>query len=82
MARGKCRNPCSRNQDYLASLEPSSPTKANTGYPNTPEKQDLDLKSHFMMMMVVVVVVEDFKDINYSLQEIQDNTGKQVDALK
>jgi len=37
----------------------------NTGYQNTPEKQDLDLKSHFMMMM------EDFKKvINNSLKEI------------
>jgi len=33
-----------RNQDYLASSEPNSPIKANTGYSNTPEKQDLDLK--------------------------------------
>jgi len=54
MARGK-----RRNQDYVASSEPSSPTKANIGYANTPEKQDLDLKSHFMRTM------EDFKkDIN------------------
>jgi len=42
-----------------------------------PEKQDLDLKSHFMMMM------EDFKmDINNSLKEIQDNKRKQVEAIK
>ena len=49
----------------------------NPGYPNTPEKQDSDLKSHLMMM------IEDFKkDINNSLKEIQENTGKQVEALK
>jgi len=35
MARGKQRNLSNRNQDYLASSEPISPTKANTGYPNT-----------------------------------------------
>jgi len=51
----------------LVSLEPSSFTKANTGYPNTLEKQDLDLKSHLMM------IIEDFKkDIKNSLKEIQD----------
>jgi ribosome recycling factor len=43
----------------------------------TQEKQDSDLKSHLMMM------TEDFrKDINNSLKEIQENTGKQVEALK
>jgi len=51
MARGKPRNPSNRNQDYMASSEPNSSTKANTEYPNTPEKQDLDLKSHLTMMM-------------------------------
>lgn len=29
---------------YLATSEPSSPTKASPGYFNTPEKQDLHLK--------------------------------------
>jgi chromosome segregation ATPase len=47
------------------------------GYPNTPKKQESDLKSHIMMM------IEDFKkDINKSLKEIQENTGKQLEALK
>ena len=77
MARGKGKNISNRNQGYLASSEPSSPTTASPGYPNTPEKQDSDLKSHLMMM------IEDFKkDINNSLKEIQENTGKQVEALK
>ena len=76
MVRGKYKNLRNRNQGYLASSEPSSPTKASPEYPNTPEKQDLDLKSHLMMM------IEDFKkDINNSIEEIQ-NTGKQVEALK
>jgi chromosome segregation ATPase len=52
----------------LASLEPSYPTTASPGYLNTPEKQDLVLKSHLIML------IEDFK------KEIQENTGKQ--ALK
>jgi hypothetical protein len=46
----------------------------NPGYPNTPEKQGSDLKSHLMLM-----VIKDFKDKNNSLKE---NTGKQVEALK
>jgi hypothetical protein len=47
------------------------------GYPNTPEKQDTDLKSYLMRM------VEDFKrNINNSLKEMQKNKGKQVDAIK
>jgi gas vesicle protein len=41
------------------------------------EKKVSDLKSYLMMM------VEDIKkDINNSLKEIQENTAKQVEALK
>ena len=77
MAGGKHKNISNRNQGYLASSEPNSPTIASPGYTITPEKQDMDLKSLLMMMM------EDFKkDINNSLKEIQENTGKQVEALK
>jgi DNA anti-recombination protein RmuC len=66
-----------RNQDYLASSEPNSTTIASPGYTITAESQDSDQKSLLMMMM------EDFKkDINNSLKEIQENTGKQVEALK
>jgi hypothetical protein len=75
--RGKCKNLTNRNQGYLASSEPCSPTTANPGYPNTPEKQVSDLKSHFIMM------IEDFKkDISNLLKEIQESTGRQVVALK
>jgi hypothetical protein len=28
------------------------------------------------------MLVEDFKDINNSLKEMQENTGKQLEALK
>ena len=53
------------------------PTTVSTGHPNTPEKQDSDVKSYLMML------VEDFKKgINNSLKEIQDNTAKQVEVLK
>ena len=54
----------------MASSEPNSPTVASPGYTITPEKQDTDLKSLLMMMM------EDFK------KEIQENTGKQLEAFK
>ena len=77
IVKGKYKNISNRNQGYLTSSEPSSPTTVSPGYPNTPEKQDSDLKSHLMMM------IEDFKkDINNSFKEIQENTGKQVEALK
>jgi hypothetical protein len=46
------------------------------GYPNTPNKQDADLKSHLMM------VVDLKKGINNSFKEIKENTAKQVEALK
>jgi hypothetical protein len=77
MARGKGKKISNRNQGYKASSEPSSSTAGSPGYPNTPEKQDSDLKSHLMMR------IEDFKkDINNSLKQIQENTGKQVEVLK
>jgi chromosome segregation ATPase len=76
MVGSKCRNRSNRNQSYLASLEPNSPTIASPGYTITPEKQDMDLKSLLMMMM------ENYKkDINNSLKEIQQNTSKQVKEL-
>jgi len=51
-------------------------TTANTGYPNKLEEQDTDLKFHLMM----IEAVKD--DINNSFREIQENTGKQAEALK
>ena len=75
--RGKGKDISNRNQGYLASSEPSSPTTASPGYPNTMEDQDSHLKSYLMM------IIEDFKkDINDSLKEIQENTDKKIEALK
>jgi hypothetical protein len=54
----------------LASSESNSPTIASPGYTTTPEKQDMDLKSLLMM------IIKDFK------KEIQENTGKQLEAFK
>jgi cell division protein FtsI/penicillin-binding protein 2 len=74
-ARGK--NISNRNQGCLASSEPSSSTTVSPEkQKNTPEKQDSDLKSHLMMM------IEGIKDINNFLKIIQENTGKQLEALK
>jgi hypothetical protein len=75
--KGKRKNFTNRNQEQWASSEPSTPTIVSPGYPNTPEKQAVDLKLYLM------VVVEDFKkDINNSLKEIQEYTAKQVEVLK
>jgi hypothetical protein len=65
MVRGKGKKKKSnRNHGYLAYSEPSSPTIVNPGYPNTPEKQDSDLKPHLIMM------VDDFKkNINNPLKK-------------
>jgi DNA anti-recombination protein RmuC len=79
MAGGKHKNISNRNQGYLASSEPNSPTIASPGYTITQENQDSDLKLLLMMM------AEDFKmaeNINNSLKEIQENTSKQLEALK
>jgi predicted RNase H-like nuclease (RuvC/YqgF family) len=77
MAKGKHKNFTNRNQDHSSSSEPCTTTSACPGYPNTPEKQDSDLKAYLM------ILVEDFKkEINKSLKEIQENTAKQVEVLK
>ena len=57
--------------------KPVLPPQQFLDTPNTREKQDSNLKSYFM------VLVEDFKkDINNSLEEIQENTAKQIETIK
>jgi hypothetical protein len=63
MVRGKCKNINHRNQGYLASSEPSSPTLASPRYPITPEKQDSDLNS-------LLMIEDSKKDINNCFKEI------------
>jgi hypothetical protein len=77
MAGGKHKNISNRNQGYLVSSEPNSPTITSPGYTITPENQDLDLKS-----LLIKMIKDIKKDINNSLKEIQENTGKQIEALK
>jgi hypothetical protein len=75
--KSRCKNLTNRNQDHSPSSEPSTPTSASPGYPNTPEKLDPDLKAYLIMM------VEDIKkDINNSLKEIKENTAKDLQVLK
>jgi F0F1-type ATP synthase membrane subunit b/b' len=60
----------------LASTGPSSPTTVNHRYPNSPGKQESDIKSHLLMM------IEEVKEyVNNSLKGIQ-NRNKQVEDLK
>ena len=77
MAKGRGKNLTYSNQWYLASSESSYPTTASPWYPQQLEKQVLDLKSHLMML------IEDFKkDINNSLEKIQENRFKREKVLK
>jgi hypothetical protein len=76
MAKGKHKTLSNRSQNLWASSEPSSPITANSEYTNTPENQESVLKSYLMK------IIESFKeDINNSLEEIQENTGKQLKEL-
>jgi hypothetical protein len=77
MAKAKCKNCTSRNQDHSPSSEHSTATPPSPGNPNTTEKLDPDLKAYLMKM------VEDIKkDFNNSLKEIQENTAKELQVLK
>ena len=80
----------------MAASEPNSPTTASPGYPNTPEKQDLDLKS-LVMMLVKEHMKDILKEIQWkmdqklealtretqkSVKEIQENMGQKIEANK
>jgi hypothetical protein len=68
MARGKYKYISNKNQGYLASLQPSFPTTTSFGYPNTPEKQDSNVKSQLMLM------IKNFKkEINNSFKDTGDH---------
>jgi hypothetical protein len=76
MAKDKDKNLTNRNQDCKPSSELST-SNSMRKQDNTPEKQDLGLKSYFMML------VEDFKqEINNSVKELQENMAKEVEGLK
>jgi hypothetical protein len=59
VGKSKLKKLTNRNQDYLATSEPSYPTTASPRFVNTLEKQNVDLTSYLM------ILVEEFKkDIN------------------
>ena len=61
MVRGNHKNISNRNQDYLASSEPSSPNTASPEYPRAPKSKTQIKKSHLIMM-------KDFKKENKTKQ--------------
>jgi hypothetical protein len=76
LERGKQKIIRNRSQYKWKPSEPSSPT-TSPEYTNTPENQEANLKTYLMK------IIDFFKeDINNSLKEIQENTGKQGKALK
>ena len=66
MAKGKCRSIINRNQGIMLASEPNYPTIESPGYPNTPEKQEMDLKA-----LVRMLLEEHMKDINKSLKKFR-----------
>jgi hypothetical protein len=76
MVKGKLKTISNRSQNTWASPEPSSQTTTSPEYTNIPESKKSVLKCYLMK------IIESFKeDINKSLKEIQENTGKQVKKL-
>ena len=57
----------------MSASEPSSPTAVSAGYYNTPEKQDLDLKSLVRMLIA--------EHIDKSLKEIQERMDQKLEAF-
>jgi cytochrome c551/c552 len=77
MAKGKPKNLTNKNQNHLASSEPTTPNTVCPGYSNIAKKQASNLKAYLMML------IENFKKgINNLLKETQENTAKQVEVLK
>lgn len=77
MVIGKHKNIRNKNKCHSTPSEPCSLTTASRRYTNKPTKQDSDLKPH------LINIREDFKkDTNNSLKELQEEKGKQIEALK
>jgi hypothetical protein len=78
MARGKEKKHKQQKPKLFEIIRTQFSHQMNPGYPITPEKQDSDLKALPMMLMI-----EDMKkDIDNSLEEMQENAGKHIEALK
>ena len=78
MARGKRKSISQRNQDNLATLEPSSPITANIGTPNTPEKESSDIKTYLKVMREILKQdqEEKNKELEAFKEEIRKNTQR------
>jgi hypothetical protein len=76
MAKGKHKNLTNRNQEHSPSPESSTPTSASPGYPDTPEKQDSDLKSYLIML------VEDIKKGFNNSKKYRRTLRKRYKSLK
>jgi hypothetical protein len=75
--KGKSKNLTNRNQDHSPSSEPSTPTPAIPGYPNTPKKLDPELKAYLIMM------VEDIKkDLVIHLKKYRRTLLKRYKSLR
>jgi hypothetical protein len=75
--KGRLKNFTNKNQGHSPSSEPSIPTSASPGNPNTAENLDADLKVYLMMM------VEDIKkDFNNSLKKYSRTLLKSYKSLK
>ena len=75
MPMGQCKNKFNKTQSNMASWETSYLAKTNPGYPNENEAQEESL--NFNILKMIEALKEDF-----SFKEIQENTFKQVEALK
>ena len=94
MARGKQKSISQGNQDNLAIPGPSSPITENIGMPNTPEKEDADLKSYLKMLIEILkqereekqkdseAFKEEARKTLKELKELVKNTPKETKEWK
>ena len=81
MAKGRRKNLTNKNQDHSPSSEPSTPTSASPGYPNTSENLDQDLKAYLMMMVEtsrrsLITHIKKYRSVGSHAQSpLQDGTG-------
>ena len=68
------------NQDNLAIPEPSSPITANIGMPNTPAKEDADLKSYLKMLMEILK--QEREEKQKASDAFKEKTRKTLKELK
>ena len=68
------------NQDNQATPAPSSPITANSRMPNTPEKEDSDLKSYLKMM--IEILKQEREEKQKDLEAFKEETRKTLKELK